>query len=80
LRQAVAIVPQETVLFNDTIARNIAYAKVGASQLEIDAAARSAHIHGFIISLPQGYDKSGRRHGRPPAALAAIRSDLVSAS
>jgi ABC-type transport system involved in Fe-S cluster assembly fused permease/ATPase subunit len=56
LRKAIAIVPQDTVLFNDTIAHNIAYAKVGASQHEIEAAARSAHIHGFITSLPQAYE------------------------
>lgn len=56
LRQAIAIVPQDTVLFNDTIAHNLAYAKVGASQQEIEAAARSAHIHEFITSLPQGYE------------------------
>lgn len=56
LRQVIGIVPQDTVLFNDTIAHNIAYARVGSSRQDIEAAARSAHIHEFIMSLPQGYD------------------------
>ncbi len=55
LRQAIGIVPQDTVLFNDTIAYNIAYGKPGAEQVEIEAAARSAYIHDFILSLPDGY-------------------------
>lgn len=55
LRKVIAIVPQDTVLFNDTIAHNIGYAKIGANQQEIEAAARSAHVHEFIMSLPQAY-------------------------
>ncbi len=55
LRAAIGIVPQDTVLFNDSIAYNIAYGRPGASQEEIEAAARAAQIHGFITSLPQGY-------------------------
>lgn len=55
LRQAIGIVPQDTVLFNDTIAYNIAYGKPGAEQTEIEAAARAAYIHDFILSLPDGY-------------------------
>ena len=55
LRQAIGIVPQDTVLFNDTIAYNIGYGKPGASQIEIIAAAKSAYIHDFIESLPDGY-------------------------
>jgi len=55
LRQAIGIVPQDTVLFNDTIAYNIAYGKPGAGQEEIEASARAAFIHDFIISLPEGY-------------------------
>ena len=56
LRAAVGIVPQDTVLFNDTIYYNIAYGKPGATREEIVAAARAAHIHDFIMSLPHGYE------------------------
>jgi ATP-binding cassette subfamily B protein len=55
LRAAIGIVPQDTVLFNDTIAYNIAYGQPGASQDEVVAAARAAHIHDFILNLPDGY-------------------------
>ncbi len=55
LRRAIGIVPQDTVLFNDTIGYNIAYARPGASQSEIEAAASGAAIHDFIVSLPDGY-------------------------
>ncbi len=56
LRQAIGIVPQDTVLFNDTIEYNIAYGRTGASRSEVDAAAQAAHIHDFIVSTPKGYD------------------------
>ena len=56
LRAALGIVPQDTVLFNDTIGYNIGYGKEGASQAEIEAAAKGAAIHDFIAGLPQGYD------------------------
>ncbi len=56
LREAIGIVPQDTVLFNDTVEYNIAYGRTGASRAEVEAAARSAHIHGFIASTPKGYD------------------------
>jgi ABC-type transport system involved in Fe-S cluster assembly fused permease/ATPase subunit len=56
LRQAIGIVPQDTVLFNDTIFYNIQYAKNGASMEEVIEAARLAHVHDFIESLPQGYE------------------------
>jgi ABC-type transport system involved in Fe-S cluster assembly fused permease/ATPase subunit len=55
LRQAIGIVPQDTVLFNDTIAYNIAYGKPGATQDEVIAVAKAAYIHDFIESLPDGY-------------------------
>lgn len=56
LRRAVGIVPQDTVLFNDTIRYNIAYGRPSASQSEIEDAARRAQIHDFIASLPDGYE------------------------
>ncbi|HEY8608704.1 MAG TPA: ABC transporter ATP-binding protein/permease [Noviherbaspirillum sp.] len=55
LRRAIGIVPQDTVLFNDTIEYNIAYGKPEASREEIVAAAKAAYIHDFIESLPDGY-------------------------
>lgn len=55
VRQAIGIVPQDTVLFNDTIEYNIAYGKPGATHEEVEEAARSARIHGFIASTPLGY-------------------------
>ncbi|HSM99107.1 MAG TPA: ABC transporter ATP-binding protein/permease, partial [Gallionella sp.] len=56
LRAAIGIVPQDTVLFNDTIYYNIAYGHPDANRQQVVAAAQSAHIHDFIESLPQGYD------------------------
>jgi ATP-binding cassette subfamily B protein len=56
LRQAIGIVPQDTVLFNESLRYNIAYAKPGASHAEIEQAARLAHLADFISELPQGYD------------------------
>lgn len=55
LRAAIGIVPQDMVLFNDTVGYNIGYGREGASQMEIEAAAKAASIHDFIMSLPQGY-------------------------
>ncbi|MHB1204213.1 MAG: ABCB family ABC transporter ATP-binding protein/permease [Rhodospirillaceae bacterium] len=56
LRAAIGVVPQDTVLFNDTIRYNLSYAKPDATQAEIEEAARLAHIHQFIAILPDGYD------------------------
>ena len=56
LRAAIGIVPQDTVLFNDTIYYNIAYGRPDAAREEIIAAAQAAHIHEFVESLPQGYE------------------------
>ncbi|TDP63506.1 ABCB family ABC transporter ATP-binding protein/permease [Roseateles toxinivorans] len=56
LRRAIGIVPQDTVLFNDTVAYNIAYGQPGASREQIEAAASAAHIHDFIASTPKGYE------------------------
>ncbi|MCE0745181.1 ABC transporter ATP-binding protein/permease [Acetobacter sicerae] len=55
LREAIGVVPQDTVLFNDTIGYNIAYGRLGATQDEIEQAAKLARIHDFILSLPEGY-------------------------
>nr|WP_315235406.1 ABC transporter ATP-binding protein/permease [uncultured Albidiferax sp.] len=56
VRQAIGIVPQDTVLFNDTVEYNIAYGQPGASREQVEAAARAARIHGFISATPKGYD------------------------
>src|SRR5262249_5726332 len=56
LRSAIAIVPQDTVLFNDTIYYNILYGRTDATREEVVEAARAAHIHDFVQRLPQGYD------------------------
>ena len=56
LRAAIAIVPQDTVLFNDTIFYNIRYGRTDATREEVEAAARAAHIHDFIVNMPDGYD------------------------
>lgn len=63
LHDAIGVVPQDTVLFNDTIRYNIAYGRDGASEEEIVAAAKDAQIHDFITSLPQGYDTAVGERG-----------------
>ncbi len=56
LRSAIAIVPQDTVLFNDTIFYNIRYGRTDATRDEVERAARAAHIHDFIMAMPDGYE------------------------
>ncbi|HYD99714.1 MAG TPA: ATP-binding cassette domain-containing protein, partial [Alphaproteobacteria bacterium] len=56
LRAAIGIVPQDTVLFNDTVRYNIAYGRPGASEAEVVHAAQLAHIHDFVSGLPDGYE------------------------
>lgn len=56
LRQAIGMVPQDTVLFNDTIRYNIRYGRPDATDAEVEAAAKMAQIHNFVLSLPKGYD------------------------
>ncbi|MFP4273734.1 MAG: ABCB family ABC transporter ATP-binding protein/permease [Paracoccaceae bacterium] len=63
LHDAIGVVPQDTVLFNDTIRYNIAYGREGATQAEIEAAARAAQIHDFIAGLPEGYDTAVGERG-----------------
>ncbi len=63
LRQAIGIVPQDTVLFNDTIFYNIAYGRPSATREEVEAAAKLAKIHDFVVSLPDGYDSTVGERG-----------------
>jgi ATP-binding cassette subfamily B protein len=56
LRAAIGVVPQDTVLFNDTVGYNIAYGRPGASQDQIEHAARLAQVHDFVLKLPDGYN------------------------
>jgi ABC-type transport system involved in Fe-S cluster assembly fused permease/ATPase subunit len=83
LRSAIGLVPQDTVLFNDTIAFNIGIGKPGASRMEIERAACVAHLHEFIAALPNGYDTlvgerglklSGGERQRIAIARAVIKS------
>jgi len=63
LRRAIGVVPQDTVLFNDTIDYNIAYGRPGSDRAEVEEAARLAHIHDFIAKLPDGYKTSVGERG-----------------
>ncbi|HKS77037.1 MAG TPA: ATP-binding cassette domain-containing protein, partial [Terriglobales bacterium] len=86
LRQAIAVVPQDTILFNDSIAYNIAVGKPRASLMDVVEAAKVAHLHNFIASLPHGYETrvgergvklSGGEKQRISIARAALRRSLV---
>lgn len=63
LHRAIGVVPQDTVLFNDTIRYNIAYGRDNATEAEVVAAAKAAQIHDFILSLPEGYDTAVGERG-----------------
>lgn len=63
LHDAIGVVPQDTVLFNDTIRYNIAYGRDGATEDEVIAAAKAAKIHDFVMSLPEGYDTTVGERG-----------------
>lgn len=63
LHGAIGVVPQDTVLFNDTVYYNIAYGRDGATEAEVHAAAKAARIHDFIMSLPDGYDTTVGERG-----------------
>ena len=86
LRGQIAIVTQETVLFDDTIAANIAYGRPGAAPAEIEAAARAAHAHEFIMALDHGYQTmigergqrlSGGQRQRIAIARAILRDSPI---
>ena len=86
LRRAIAVVPQDTVLFNETIAYNIAIGKPESTQAEVEYAARLAHLHDFIVSLPDGYSTrvgergvklSGGEKQRVSIARAAIKRPCI---
>jgi subfamily B ATP-binding cassette protein MsbA len=86
VRALLGIVTQETILFHDTVRANIAYGMDGASQDDIEAAARAAHAHEFIAQLPQGYDTvlgergtrlSGGQRQRIAIARALLRNPPI---
>lgn len=86
LRQAIAVVPQDTVLFHDTIRNNIAFGRFGASDPEVEAAARIANLHDFISRQPDGYDTivgerglklSGGERQRVAIARAALKRPRI---
>jgi ABC-type transport system involved in Fe-S cluster assembly fused permease/ATPase subunit len=86
LRQAIAVVPQDTVLFNDSIRYNIAFGKAGSTQEDVERAAKLAHLHDFVTSLPDKYDTkvgergvklSGGEKQRVSIARAAIKQPRI---
>jgi ATP-binding cassette subfamily B protein len=85
LRQQIAIVPQEPILFHRSIAENIAYARPNASMSEIEQAARLANAHDFIVSLPKGYgmvvgERGVKLSGGERQRVAIARAFLANAS
>jgi len=84
LRRQIGIVTQETVLFDDTVANNIAYGAPAATAAEIEAAARAAHAHDFVAALPNGYqtvigERGQRLSGGQRQRLAIARALLKDA-
>jgi ATP-binding cassette subfamily B protein len=86
LRKAIAVVPQDTVLFDDTIISNIAFGKPGSSQEDVEQAAKLAHLHDFIMTLPDRYETrvgergvmlSGGEKQRVSIARAAIKRPRI---
>lgn len=86
VRQAIAVVPQDTVLFHDTIANNIGFGRCGSSRDDIKEAARIAHLHEFILGLPEGYETvvgerglklSGGERQRVAIARAALKRPRI---
>lgn len=86
LRQAIAVVPQDTVLFNDTIGYNIAFGRPGSTRAEIERAAKLAHLHELVERLPDGYDTlvgergvklSGGEKQRVSIARAALKEPRI---
>ena len=71
LRNQIGVVFQDAHLFNDTVRANIAYGRPQATEAEIEAAAKAAHAHDFIMSLPEGYDTDCARAGDPALRWAA---------
>ena len=86
LRQAIAVVPQDTVLFNDSILYNIGFGKANSTQEDVERAARLAHLHDFVMSLPDKYETkvgergvklSGGEKQRVSIARAAIKQPRI---